>query len=252
MLAFDGYAVSDAGSWGGVNEDHVLMDTGAGLFAVADGMGGRPGGETASRLAVETFARLVAQVDRTERDHDRLRKIADETNRAVRTLGESDVALSGTGTTFSALLLDASGGTVVHVGDSRILRFRNGALTQLTSDHTVEAEYRRHASAAAEPLNPRIGSMLARALGAQETVDPEILDVDLRSGDVFLLATDGVAKVLAPAALESLLGSGDGGESAEAICVRLIHAVRARNPVDDATVGVVTVCEAGSPSIVAA
>jgi len=147
------------------------------------------------------------------------------------------------GTTLSALLVDGSGGTVVHVGDSRILRWRGGTLGQLTSDHTVEAEYRREASDAATPLNPRIGSMLARAVGARETVEADIVDVDLRDGDVLLLVTDGVYKVLEPASLEALLREAPEGESAEAMCVHLFESTRARGPEDDTTLGVVTVRE---------
>jgi protein phosphatase len=176
-------------------------------------------------------------------DRDALRRIVEEVNRDVRSLGDADAALAGVGTTLSAVLLDGSGGMVVHVGDSRILRYREGALGQLTSDHTVEAEYRREASEAAAPLNPRIGSLLARAIGARETVEAEILEVDLRDGDVLLLVTDGVSKVLETAVLERLLREAHAGESAQAICVRLFEATRAGGPDDDTTVGVVTIRE---------
>ncbi|NJD10210.1 MAG: serine/threonine-protein phosphatase [Gemmatimonadetes bacterium] len=247
MLVLDCCALSEAGRRPEANEDFISMNPAVGLFAVADGMGGRPGGEKASCLAVETFLSRAAPVGNHRADHDSLRRIVAEVNRAVRALGESDPMLTGIGTTLSALVLDETGGTVVHVGDSRILRFRNGRLRQLTSDHTVEAEYRREASEAAAPLNPSIGAMLARAIGTRETVTADFLDIDVQGGDMLLLVTDGVSKVLEPAALEALLRASDGAEDARGICTRLLQAVLGRRPDDDATLGVVCVSESGSP-----
>jgi protein phosphatase len=217
------------------------MDPDGGIFVVADGLGGRPGGETASRRAAEVFAQLVSCGAGTRHDHDALRAAVGETNRAVRALGDTEAALAGSGTTLSALVLDASGATVVHVGDSRILLFRSGALTQLTTDHTVEAEYRREAAGHAVPLNPAVGTLLARAVGAGDAVEPQILDTDLRDGDVFLLVTDGIGKVLDHAALEALVAGCRSSTQVQEVCERVFEAVRAAAPADDTTVGVVRV-----------
>jgi serine/threonine protein kinase len=100
---------------------------------------------------------------------------------------------------------------------------------------------------------PKISDLgISRMLDSNEHVEAEILDIDVQRDDMLLLVTDGVAKVLEPAALEALLRASDGGEDARAICTRVFQAVLARRPDDDTTLGVVIVSGSGSPGSSAA
>src|SRR5512143_3578573 len=132
------------------NEDSFLVDEALGLFAVADGMGGHAGGETASSMAVACLQEAVrALMDRAAgsgtppREHSAIRAIEKgliAANRAVFEAGSRDPALRGMGTTLTALLREEGLMHIAHIGDSRAYLFRNGVLEQLTQDHSLVGE----------------------------------------------------------------------------------------------------------------
>ncbi len=222
-----------------VNEDSIHLDPEAGIFVVADGMGGRPGGDTASRMAMERFVELCISAPEVP-DAEGFRHIIGEVNRRVRELAQDDQVLTGMGTTLSAIIVDGDRGTLVHVGDSRIFLFRDDDLRQLTTDHTVEAEFRVESPDTAAELNPRVAGMLTRTIGTEENVDPEIRIIELQGGDSLLLATDGITKVLTITEIRDTL-CGLRTESAETKCTRLFQAAQEKTLLDDTTLGVVTV-----------
>ena len=126
-------ARSDIGRARVRNEDSYLVKER--LFAVADGMGGHKGGDVASSLALQTIESAPEAAD--QGDLDRLVEQIKTANNRVLERGEADKDLRGMGTTVTALLADDGKAHVVHVGDSRAYRLRDGALQQLTEDHTL-------------------------------------------------------------------------------------------------------------------
>lgn len=174
------------------------------LLVVADGMGGHQGGEVASRMAVGTLGKLVPALDGTATE--RVRTALERANREIHDLGERDSMLRGMGTTVVAALLRPDGSAVLaHVGDSRIYRLRDERLETLTEDHSMVARWLKEglideATARTHPQRNQID----RALGVARDVEPDIQEVPLQAGDLFLLCSDGLNGMLEDEDLERL------------------------------------------------
>lgn len=233
-MPLDAWAVSVRGPDHGENEDFVVLDAEAGVFVVADGLGGRPAGALASRAAAGAFARAWRGEPTDRRaDEPDLAPAVTEAHRAVRRLAAADPALTGLGTTLSAAVVVGSEVRFAHVGDSRIYRFTGGRLHQLTRDHTLEAELCQGDPAAA--VAPHLRHLLTRAVGTQETVSPDLGCAELEPGEWLLLATDGLAKSLEPGRCERLL-AGAARSSARQLCELLAGEAQRQGLEDDLTV----------------
>jgi serine/threonine protein phosphatase PrpC len=174
------------------------------LLVVADGMGGHRGGEVASRMAVGTLGKLVRELD-GEPD-ERLRLALERANHEIHRLGERDSMLRGMGTTAVALLLRPEGKALLaHVGDSRIYRLREDSFEALTEDHSMVARWLKDGLIDEETArNHPQRNQIDRALGAAETVAPDLLECELRAGDLFLLCSDGLTGMLPDEELQRL------------------------------------------------
>lgn len=198
-------ALSDIGLRRKTNEDTFVVAPP--LFAVCDGMGGAQAGEVASRLAAEALVAGVAS-------GSTLRAAAEQANAAVFAHADDDEAYAGMGTTLTAALLEEDTGHFVHIGDSRAYLLRDGELTQVSDDHSLVAEMVRDGrlteeEAAAHPHR----SVLSRALGTDESADLDEFAVDLRSGDVLLLCSDGLSGPVTDRAVAEALGLEDPDEA---------------------------------------
>jgi serine/threonine protein phosphatase PrpC len=184
------------------NEDAVLAADG--LFAVADGIGGLQDGEVASRLAVDTLDAAFS-ADRTVSG---LLDACREANRAVWQQANRHDGTMGTTLAVFAMTSDAAG-IVLHVGDSRLYRFRNGRMEQLTHDHTVIADLIRAGELSEEDAHTHpYRHVLTRALGVAPDVDIDHAGVSCQSGDRLVLCTDGLFKVLSPDQIADVLAQG--------------------------------------------
>jgi len=197
------------------NQDAVCARPDLGLFVVADGMGGYLGGEVASRLAVDAIEELVG---RTAADADvtwpfaidpRLDPIENEVAVATR-LANQRIAerrigpLAQMGSTVAVLRVDGARAVIGHVGDSRIYRLRAGRLDQLTADHSLWAQLLAAGAELPDREAFAYRHVVTRALGTS-TAEPEVASHRLAPGDVFLLCSDGLCDVLAPARIAALL-----------------------------------------------
>lgn len=171
-------------------------DRGEILLVVADGMGGHRGGEIASRMAVGTLGKLwrVGEEDPA----DRLTQAIARANLEIHKLAGRDTMLRGMGTTVVALLLCQSGPSyAAHVGDSRLYRLRDDSFCPLTEDHSLVAQLVRDGSISpAEARSHPRRNQITRSLGARSDVDVGIAPLELRSGDSFLLCSDGLYSML--------------------------------------------------------
>lgn len=233
-FGFDWAARSEAGPRHLVNEDCVMGDPGSGIFLVADGMGGRPGGAQASRIGAQAFLETLEAVDLPMRlDASELEKAVITAHQTLRRRGVEDPLLHGMGTTLSALILAGNAGKVVNVGDSRTYLWRNRQLRQLTRDHTLIEELIKHnhlerGDAAKHPLR----HLLTRCVGAMEAVEVDILEIAILPGDWFLLATDGLTGALSQQEMEAIFNAPH-RDGAGSICRELIHAALSKDPEDD-------------------
>ncbi|MDQ8155130.1 MAG: Stp1/IreP family PP2C-type Ser/Thr phosphatase [Gemmatimonadota bacterium] len=203
-------ARSDVGMVRSGNEDSFFAEADArrGVFMVADGMGGHAAGEVASEMAVQIVARALLQLesviqpDAAERTAQSLR----DANRAIydRMLAENDK--QGMGTTASVLVLSDDRYLIGQIGDSRIYMLRDGALIQITKDHSyvqeqVDAGLLTPEQARYHPYS----NVITRCVGAGEAVEPDLYAGEARPGDVFLVASDGLTGMVDDRRLQQIL-----------------------------------------------
>ena len=170
------------------NEDSYVCEPP--LFAVADGMGGAQAGEVASKLAAAALEDTDAG---TLSGEERVVTLIQEANRRVYQHAAEDTAKSGMGTTMTVALLEDGRVRIGHVGDSRAYLIRDGELSQLTDDHSLVGELVRSGKLAPEDAETHPQrSVITRVLGTDPDVDVDTITVETRSGDLFLLCSDGL------------------------------------------------------------
>ena len=186
------------------NEDSYLALPKQNLYVVADGMGGYAGGDVASRVAVETVEQTYVSDKFPGEPFDKLPKRASEliqsieaANAAIHDQASKEPTYRGMGTTIVAARFSPRKQRlwIAHVGDSRCYRMRGKTLVQMTVDHTMAAAGSKGAGA----------DRLMRALGIGKTVDVDLLVAKPRAGDIYLLCTDGLSKMLSFAELSDTL-----------------------------------------------
>jgi len=188
------------------NEDSFALVESENLYLVADGMGGHASGEVASRMAIETMAEFFAatsadpeatwpyKMDKARGyDENRLVTGIKLANRRIYEAAQRETRLHGMGTTMVALLAVRDAMLIGHVGDSRVYRMRNGALEQLTEDHSLLNDYIKMKSMTPEEIEsfPH-KNVIVRALGMKETVKVDAILDTPKPGDVYLLCSDGL------------------------------------------------------------
>lgn len=210
------------------------------LLAIADGMGGAAAGEVASSEAISTIVALDDDVPGS----DVLTSLGTAVQRAndqLRSLVEEDPQLEGMGTTLTALLWTGQRLGLVHVGDSRAYLLRDGVLTQITQDHTwvqrlVDEGRITEEEATTHPQR----SLLMRALGSGEHVEPDLSIREVRAGDRYLICSDGLSGVVSHQTLEDTLASYQGPQETVQELIQL--ALRGGGP-DNITVIVADVLD---------
>jgi protein phosphatase len=240
-------SLTDVGRRRASNQDAfggLVPASGARLLIVADGMGGHAGGATASRVAVETVEEVVARS--TDAPETTLRAALEAANRRVHEEAQNDASLAGMGTTGVALLFQPDGSAwVAHVGDSRAYRLRDGRLEQLTPDHSLVAELERRGMITAEEaqVHPRRNEVL-RSIGVEPEVDVDVVRVDARPGDQYLLCSDGLSGVVGDEEIAAELLRAP----PEVAVRRLVDAANERGGPDNITVQVARIPDAGARS----
>lgn len=193
--------VSDLGLARENNEDAAYAGTR--LVAVADGIGGLPGGEVASDIVIGALAELDRELGGSPLDA--LHKAIDAANRTIREAVDAAPDLSGMGTTLTAILLFGERMALAHVGDSRAYLLRNGEMTQLTRDDTyVQALVDRGAISATEARVHPQRSLITQAVQGQQFNMAEAL-IEARAGDRLLLCSDGLSDMVDDADMAPVL-----------------------------------------------
>jgi protein phosphatase len=229
------------------NEDNFFADGKRGLFVVADGMGGHAAGEVASEMAVQIVTRELTTVNDVRADGVRMlvsRSLL-RANSAIyqRTLSEIDK--QGMGTTVSVLLISHARYLIGQVGDSRVYLLRDGALRQLTKDHSyvqeqVDAGFLTPEQARYHPYS----NVITRCVGAGEHVEPDVYGGDVRTGDLFLVASDGLTGMVDDRRLQQLLLA---RVPPDRLVDALISEANGRGGLDNITAIVVQIVSADDP-----
>jgi protein phosphatase len=199
-----------------VNEDACLDQSAAGLWAVADGMGGHTLGEFASGLAMQGLKGLPEAEDLEQRVSAAIGRLR-EVNRRLRAEAQwREVPIIGT--TIAALVAAGSHCSCLWAGDSRIYLFRAGNLIQLTRDHNhLEAACSRPIARSDDTLARPRKNWITRAVGAEDTLDIDRATVELKDGDIFLLCTDGLSNEVSDLSIEQALLPGNCSVACDAL-----------------------------------
>jgi protein phosphatase len=242
-MRWESVSMTDRGLQRPNNEDAYLERPQTGMFAVADGMGGHAAGEIASRIAVEALAQAVANRSPVEENHSPLVRSFSVANREIRRRGRVEPETRGMGTTLSVLAGSAAGGrgVIVHIGDSRVYRYRDARLEQLTRDHTwvqerIDAGVLTPDQARTHPYS----SILTRVLGTEDQVTPDVIPLELKPRDLFLLCSDGLSGMVPDAVIEAILAR---GEALPETAQRLVDAAKAGGGIDNVTLVLARVTE---------
>src|SRR4051794_33368039 len=194
------------------NEDNLAVeaDEQRGLFIVADGMGGHAAGEVASEMAVQIVRRELMELRDLETSgvDRRVTEALKTANHAIHERTLTEVDKQGMGTTVSVLIIAGRRYLIGQVGDSRVYLLRDGALTQLTKDHSyvqeqVDAGFLTPEQARYHPYS----NVITRCVGANEGVEPDVFSGPVQPGDVFLVASDGLTGMVEDKRLAQLIGT---------------------------------------------
>lgn len=196
-----------------LNEDALGADPEAGLFVLADGLGGYNAGEVASTMAVSSLlTRLAgefaaANAEGRSFDPDQVLDAALlKVNADIYAAALNSAAFEGMATTVVVAWLLGDRLWVAHTGDSRLYRLRDGELAQITRDHSFSQELLDAGMVSEEEarLLPA-KNLVTRALGASADIEPEVHVYDLRAGDVLLLCSDGLTDMMRDGEIERVL-----------------------------------------------
>jgi serine/threonine-protein phosphatase Stp1 len=219
-----------------VNEDSMLVLTDRGLWAVADGMGGHEAGDVASSKVVEALGLLPAASGLDELVEQAVFALHG-VNRDLIALAESG-AKRTIGTTVVGLAISGGQFRSFWAGDSRAYRVRDGAIEQLTRDHSLVQDLVEAGMLDSEGARDHPNSnLITRAVGVAEDLKVDTVSGDARAGDQFLLASDGLTRLVEDRELAEELGSKPPVEAAD----RLIDMVLSRGAPDNVTI-IITRC----------
>lgn len=237
---------SDVGCVRKNNEDNFGYDGRHGIYLVCDGMGGQAAGEVASKMAVDTvltYFREAAKnrhypvvgqpMEGVSERGNALRSAILLANEAIHEAAVKHAAHAGMGSTIVAVLVDKDFFSIAHAGDSRIYLVRQGTIQQLTRDHSLVMEQvRRGLITMEEAQASEMQNIIIRALGPEETVEPDVDDQIAQPGDILLLCCDGLTRHVAD---DGLLDIIKGTISLPLMCERLIDAAKEGGGSDNIT-----------------
>lgn len=264
--------LSDVGRSRSRNEDAYNISDDTHLALVCDGMGGHAGGDIASRTAAEAIVDCVYEFDPEaliddgddEDDEDEEQTISElgtatptvgrsvaAIRRAVQVANQRLVALNqergfpdgrGMGTTVVGLwLIDGTDKIIVfHAGDSRLYRYRNGDLRQLTRDHSLYQAWLDSGGHGTPPHR----NIIVRALGTMRDVEPEVSLQAVEDGDLYLICSDGLTSMIDDSAISAILTQYVAEDLKEG-CGRLVALANEQGGHDNVTV-ILCRCRAGA------
>jgi len=218
------FSITDIGERRRVNQDYVFCEQNPvgslpNLFIVADGMGGHNAGDYASRFCVEYFTQKI----RTSENSSPIALIEaaiKETNENLRSKAKEKSELEGMGTTFVVATIFDKTMYVANIGDSRLYVIGK-EMKQITEDHSlVEVMVKTGELNRDQAKSHPNKNIITRALGANDTVEPDFFEVSLEDGDIILMCSDGLTNMLDDDVIEKIVKENDNPEIAAETLVR--------------------------------
>ena len=177
------------------NQDSMgFADTPIGfVMALCDGMGGGPGGRTASSEVVDTVINVLSSCKKDDNVEAAMRKAIEQADKHIEELTARKPELRGMGTTIVLLVINKQSAHVAHVGDSRLYQFRSGHKVFRTADHSLVGELVRKGELTEEEARVSSNSnIITRAINGKGIAHPDITELPYEAGDRFVLCTDGI------------------------------------------------------------
>jgi protein phosphatase len=226
------------------NEDNFGYDLRHGIFVVCDGMGGQQAGEMASKIAVDTvldyFRRKEPNVESVggasfggvSPRAVSLASAIQLANQAIHESGARNPDHAGMGSTIVAVAVEDNLFSIANVGDSRIYLIRKNEVVQLTNDHSLVMEQvRRGLMTLEEAEHSKMQNVIVRALGTDDTVEPDLADHEFSPEDVLLLCSDGMSRYVKKETMAEAVAK----DSLEQACTDLIEAAKSGGSDDNIT-----------------
>ncbi|HWP94414.1 MAG TPA: Stp1/IreP family PP2C-type Ser/Thr phosphatase [Gammaproteobacteria bacterium] len=211
--------MTDSGRVRPHNEDCIGTDLDIGLVVLADGMGGYKAGEVASAIAVQTVRERVAEgLKKAHKQETRnggyaaetllLRDAIERANEIIHQTAKSQPQCEGMGTTIVACLYYDNRVSIAHVGDSRLYRLRRDRFEQITLDHSLLQELVSRGFYTPEEARKSLNkNLVTRALGIEPTVQVEVQEDVVLTGDIHLLCSDGLSDMVEDADIHLTLST---------------------------------------------
>jgi protein phosphatase len=233
-LRTNSYSQSHVGRVRELNEDRSFSNAACGIWAVADGMGGHDAGDLASEAIVRNLEQVTPAADPKTLNMMFWESIR-QANQAIREIAK-DRGQGVVGSTIVALLIFDNAYRCLWSGDSRAYLFRNGALQQLSRDHTELQELLdRGVLEAADAENYYRKNVIVHAIGVESEPYMDFTDGVILSGDIFLLCSDGLTTHVSNDEIAGRMP----GRRAKDICSELIDLALSRGGTDNVTVNVI-------------
>jgi PPM family protein phosphatase len=235
VVSLEYFGATDPGKVRENNEDSLLLGDGKdrSLLVVADGIGGFEAGEVASRLTIDVLRHLEPG--------DSLEEAIQHANRKILNAARQDSDLAGMGTTVVAMRFSGTTAEIAHVGDSRAYLMHGEEMNPVTEDHSLVAELIRSGDITRDQAQDHPQkNLITRALGAEESVEVDISELRVRSGDRILLCTDGLTDMVSEREIERILRE---NRDPEIATKRLISAALEAGGADNVTVIVTDIRE---------
>jgi protein phosphatase len=218
------FSITDIGERRRINQDYVFCSENTignlpNLFIVADGMGGHNAGDYASRFCVDFFTQKIEKSEKTS-PIAMIEAAINETNDILRSKAQEQIELEGMGTTLVVATIFNKEMYVANIGDSR-LYVVGKEMKQITEDHSlVEAMVKTGELNRCEARVHPNKNIITRAIGANETVEPDFFEVNLEEGDTVLMCSDGLTNMLEDETIERIIRENDNLEVAAETLVK--------------------------------
>lgn len=250
ILAFG--AASDTGLVRHQNEDRYCAEPHTGLFVVVDGVGGQRAGQVAAQIVCDSVQEFIRDTSDDEKTWpfgidpalsaagNRLRASILVSNRTLSQRLEEDQDLTGMAATMAAALVRPTQAVVANVGDCRAYLLRRDKLLQVTLDHSWVAEQVRAGMLDAEAARAHpMRNLVTRAISGDADLNIDIVEFDIRSGDVLVLCSDGLHSMVTDEGILACLARSL--PDADAACRHLVAAANANGGKDNVTVVVAAI-----------
>ncbi len=216
-IKWSSFSETNTGSVREINEDAVFSNSDYGIWAIADGMGGYEAGDIASNMIVE----LLSEMENTVSLADTVDSVEDtliEANRNILEYADVMCEKQMMGSTVVSLIIRGRVGVCLWVGDSRLYRYRNGELMQLSRDHSqVQELIEQGFISKEEAANHPEANIITRAVGACDEVYIDINVFNTQIGDTFLLCSDGLHNAISEDEMIARLSKMDIQEAAHSM-----------------------------------